>query len=109
VYQLIPADLFQQEPIGSGENGSEHGIVVGKRSQKQDPCVGPGCPDFATRFNPAAVRKPDIHQNHVRLQTRCLGHRAGHGSSLAGHVEAACFSEECPQAQPKHLVIVDEH
>jgi hypothetical protein len=67
-----------------------------------------GGANSATSFDPAAIRKPDVHQYDLRLQSRCIRDGSGHGAGLADDLESSSFGEQRPQTYAKDFVIVHQ-
>jgi hypothetical protein len=62
----------------------------------------------AARVDSASVRKSDVHQNDVRLQSHCLFDCRGHGTGLTDDLEISRFREQCPEPDTKDFVIVHQ-
>jgi hypothetical protein len=59
-------------------------------------------------IDPAPIRKPDVHQYDLRLQSRCFYDSSGHSAGFADDLKCSSFSEQCPQTNTKDLVIVHQ-
>src|SRR5262249_9189657 len=61
-----------------------------------------------TRVDPAPIRKPDVHQYGLRLQSGGFNHSGGHGAGFTDDLKRSSFSEQRSQANTKDLVIVHQ-
>src|SRR5512132_1335968 len=58
------------------------------------------------RVDPAPIRKPNIHQDDLWLQSRGFSHSRGHSAGLTDDLKCPGFSEQGSQTNTKDFVIV---
>ena len=67
-----------------------------------------GCEQAARRLDPVDLRHADVHEDHVRLQAKRLGHSLDTVRSLAGDLDVLFGVEDHAKARAHERLVVDD-
>src|SRR3990170_5853562 len=106
--EVLAPGLLEQVAAGAGDDGSEHGFIIGVRGEHQDFRVGALGADLAAGLDAAAVGEADVHDDDVWLAPPGLGDGGGDGIGLADEDELGALLDQRAQSLPHHVVVVDD-
>ena len=100
--------LLEHVAVGTGDDGGEDGLVVGRAREEDDGHRRELGPDVAAGLDPRTIREAHVHEDEVGHEPASLADRLGPRARLRDDLELAVALQEGHEAGPDDLVIVHD-